>query len=282
MLIAACRRCRAVDGAGAATSARVSLRARPLGAGRDRAAAPGRARPLALAVRAVDDRTSAVVPPGRRGPAARAAGRVQGVPAAAAATSSRCATSRCASTTRRRIVALVGESGSGKTTAGRSASGPDPPTERRGPYRGRPLARLDAAGGTPVPPATSRRSLRTRTRRSTPSTASATSSARAAALQPYATGAEASAPAPRSLEFVGLRRPRRPGAVPAPAQRRRAPAADDRSRALLPRVIVADEPVSMVDASLRLILRSSTRPQRARDLAAVHLARPLDRLPDRR
>jgi peptide/nickel transport system ATP-binding protein len=176
-----------------------------------------------------------------------------------------------------RIVALVGESGSGKTTAGRIALGLISPTEGDVAYAGRPLASLTRQEGRQF-------------RRDVQVVAQDPYSAfnpfyrvghifRLAQrrLQPYATRAEQRAALEESLEFVGLHGrdvlQRYPHQLSG-GERQRLMIA--RALYVRPRVIVADEPVSMVDASLRLqILRIIDRVRRELGISLLYISHDL-------
>jgi ABC-type oligopeptide transport system ATPase subunit len=151
-----------------------------------------------------------------------------------------------------RIVALAGESGSGKTTAAQIALGLVAPTRGTIAYRGTPLRAL-------------RRDARRRFRQEV----QAVLQDPFAAFNPFyrvrhvfdvvvrnfdvgATPAESSARVNEAIEFVGLRPDRVLDAFPhqlSGGERQRVMIA--RACLLRPRLIVADEPVSMVDASIR-------------------------------
>jgi oligopeptide/dipeptide ABC transporter ATP-binding protein len=163
-------------------------------------------------------------------------------------------------TARPSIIAVVGESGSGKTTLARLLLGFTSPSDGEVLYRGRSLARLDAAG---------RRAFRT--------------DVQAIFQDPYgvfnpfyrvdhvlrtpvakfrlARGrAEARALIEDALRAVGLRADEILGRFPhqlSGGQRQRVMVA--RALLLKPKLIVADEPVSMVDASLRATILGSLR-----------------------
>lgn len=153
---------------------------------------------------------------------------------------------------RPRIVAVAGESGSGKTTLGRVALGMLPPTVGTMSYRGRTLKQMDAD---------ERRAFRREVQ--------------AIFQDPYSvfnpfyrvdhllhmplrtfgiarTRAAADAMIADALARVGLRPEQVLGRYPhqlSGGQRQRIAVA--RSLMLHPRLIIADEPVSMIDASLR-------------------------------
>jgi ABC-type oligopeptide transport system ATPase subunit len=151
-----------------------------------------------------------------------------------------------------RIVALAGESGSGKTTAAQIALGLVAPTRGTIAYRGTPLRRLRRDG---------RRRFRQEVQ--------AVLQDPFAAFNPFyrvrhvfdvvvrnfdvgSTPAEAARRVEEAIEFVGLRPDRVLDAFPhqlSGGERQRIMIA--RACLLRPRLIVADEPVSMVDASIR-------------------------------
>jgi peptide/nickel transport system ATP-binding protein len=151
-----------------------------------------------------------------------------------------------------KIVALAGQSGSGKTTAAQIALGFVEPTGGTIAYRGTPLRRL-------------RRGARKRFRQDV----QAVLQDPFTAFNPFYrvrhvfdvlvrnfdvgdTPAEAERRVAETIEFVGLSPVRVLGAFPhqlSGGERQRLMIA--RACLLRPRVIVADEPVSMVDASLR-------------------------------
>jgi ABC-type oligopeptide transport system ATPase subunit len=151
-----------------------------------------------------------------------------------------------------RIVALAGESGSGKTTAAQIALGLVAPTRGAISYRGTPLRKL-------------RREGRKRFRQEV----QAVLQDPFAAFNPFyrvrhvfdvvvrnfdvgSTPAEAERRVGEAIEFVGLRPDRVLDAFPhqlSGGERQRVMIA--RACLLRPRLIVADEPVSMVDASIR-------------------------------
>jgi ABC-type oligopeptide transport system ATPase subunit len=151
-----------------------------------------------------------------------------------------------------RIVALAGESGSGKTTAAQIALGLVAPTRGNIAYRGTPLSKLRRAG---------RRRFR--------QDVQAVLQDPFAAFNPFyrvrhvfdvvvrnfdvaSTPAEAAQRVGEALELAGLRADRVLGAFPhqlSGGERQRVMIA--RACLLRPRLIVADEPVSMVDASIR-------------------------------
>jgi peptide/nickel transport system ATP-binding protein len=151
-----------------------------------------------------------------------------------------------------RIVALAGQSGSGKTTAAQIALGFVAPTRGTIAYRGTPLRRL-------------RRGARRRFRQDV----QAVLQDPFAAFNPFyrvhhvfdvlvrnfdvgATPAESRRRVEEAIDFVGLSPARVLDAFPhqlSGGERQRIMIA--RACLLRPRVIVADEPVSMVDASLR-------------------------------
>jgi peptide/nickel transport system ATP-binding protein len=150
------------------------------------------------------------------------------------------------------IVALAGQSGSGKTTAAQIALGFVEPTRGTIAYRGTPLRRL-------------RRGARRRFRQDV----QAVLQDPFAAFNPFYrvkhvfdvlvrnfevgdTPAEAKRRVDEAIEFVGLSPARVLGAYPhqlSGGERQRVMIA--RACLLRPKLIVADEPVSMVDASLR-------------------------------
>lgn len=158
------------------------------------------------------------------------------------------------------ITAVVGESGSGKTTLARLLLGLTSPTDGEVLYRGQSLTRLDAAG---------RRAFRT--------------DVQAIFQDPYGvfnpfyrvdhvlktpvakfrlarSKAEARALIEDALRAVGLRADEILGRFPhqlSGGQRQRVMVA--RALLLKPKLIVADEPVSMVDASLRATILGSLR-----------------------
>jgi peptide/nickel transport system ATP-binding protein len=152
-----------------------------------------------------------------------------------------------------RVIALVGESGSGKTTAGRIALGLTSPTAGEVFYAGRPLSRM------------SRRDQQ-QFRRDVQAVAQDPYSAfnpfyrvghvfRLAQrrLRIYPTAAEQRSALEESLDFVGL------GARDILSRYPHQMSGGERQRLMIaralyvrPRIIVADEPVSMVDANLRL------------------------------
>jgi peptide/nickel transport system ATP-binding protein len=151
-----------------------------------------------------------------------------------------------------RIVALAGESGSGKTTAAQIALGLVAPTRGTIAYRGTPLRKLRRDG---------RRRFRQEVQ--------AVLQDPFAAFNPFyrvrhvfdvvvrnfdvgSTPAEAQRRVGEAIEFVGLRPDRVLDAFPhqlSGGERQRVMIA--RACLLRPRLIVADEPVSMVDASIR-------------------------------
>jgi peptide/nickel transport system ATP-binding protein len=151
-----------------------------------------------------------------------------------------------------RIVALAGESGSGKTTAAQIALGLVAPTRGEIAYRGTPLRKL-------------RRTGRRRFRQDV----QAVLQDPFAAFNPFfrvrhvfdvvvrnfdvgSTPAEAARRVGEAIEFVGLQPDRVLDAFPhqlSGGERQRVMIA--RACLLRPRLIVADEPVSMVDASIR-------------------------------
>jgi peptide/nickel transport system ATP-binding protein len=152
-----------------------------------------------------------------------------------------------------RVIALVGESGSGKTTAGRIALGLTSPSEGEVLYAGQPLSRM------------SRQDQR-QFRRDVQAVAQDPYSAfnpfyrvghvfRVAQrrLRIYSTAAEQRAALEETLEFVGL------GGRDILSRYPHQMSGGERQRLMIaralyvrPRIIVADEPVSMVDANLRL------------------------------
>ena len=154
-----------------------------------------------------------------------------------------------------KIVALAGQSGSGKTTAAHIALGFVQPTGGTIAYRGTPLRRL-------------RRGPRKRFRQDV----QAVLQDPFTAFNPFYrvrhvfdvlvrnfdvgdTPAEAERRVGEAIEFVGLSPARVLGAFPhqlSGGQRQRVMVA--RAFMLKPRLIVADEPVSMVDASLRAMI----------------------------
>ena len=96
-------------------------------------------------------------------------------------------------------------------------------------------------------------------------------------------GTESASVMIEALNAVGLRPEETLGRYPhqlSGGQRQRIMVA--RALLLKPRLIIADEPVSMVDASLRATILDSLRTlnQRVRHLAHLHHPRPDDRLPD--
>ena len=97
--------------------------------------------------------------------------------------------------------------------------------------------------------------------------------ARAQAAPPELGRRSARREAERVFEVVGLPGGRDPGALPARAQRRTAPAGRLRAGARdRPKLILADEPVSMLDVSIRiglLNLMAKLRDERGR-LDPVH------------
>lgn len=152
-----------------------------------------------------------------------------------------------------RVIALVGESGSGKTTAGRIALGLISPTDGQVTYGGRPLNRMS-------------REEHRRFRRDVQAVAQDPYSAfnpfyrvghvfRLAQrrLRVYPTEASQREALEETLEFVGLAGrdilSRYPHQLSG-GERQRLMIA--RALYVRPRIIVADEPVSMVDANLRL------------------------------
>jgi peptide/nickel transport system ATP-binding protein len=147
-----------------------------------------------------------------------------------------------------RIVALAGQSGSGKTTAAQIALGFVTPTSGSIRYRGTPLGRLRRAG---------RRQFR--------QDVQAVMQDPFAAFNPFYRVrhvfdvvvrnfgiADGERRVAEAIEFVGLDPGRVLGAFPhelSGGERQRVMIA--RATLLRPRLIVADEPVSMVDASIR-------------------------------
>jgi peptide/nickel transport system ATP-binding protein len=152
-----------------------------------------------------------------------------------------------------RVIALVGESGSGKTTAGRIALGLTTPSEGEVLYGGRPLSQMS-------------RQEQRQFRRDVQAVAQDPYSAfnpfyrvghvfRLAQrrLGMYATAAEQRSALEETLEFVGL------GGRDILSRYPHQMSGGERQRLMIaralyvrPRIIVADEPVSMVDANLRL------------------------------
>jgi peptide/nickel transport system ATP-binding protein len=152
-----------------------------------------------------------------------------------------------------RVIALVGESGSGKTTAGRIALGLISPTEGDVTYGGRPLSRMSTQEHRQF-------------RREVQAVAQDPYSAfnpfyrvghvfRLAQrrLNVYPTKAQYRSALEETLEFVGL------GGRDILSRYPHQLSGGERQRLMIaralfvrPRIIVADEPVSMVDANLRL------------------------------
>ena len=98
-------------------------------------------------------------------------------------------------------------------------------------------------------------------------------------------GAERRRLTEEAMEVVGLRPNEILGKYPhelSGGQRQRIMVA--RAFLLKPRIIVADEPVSMIDASLQMrILEIFPQPERrVRDFFSVHHTRSVDRVPDQR
>ncbi|WP_198302328.1 ABC transporter ATP-binding protein [Bosea sp. AS-1] len=171
---------------------------------------------------------------------------------------------------RPRVIAVVGQSGSGKTTLARIMLGLEAPSEGRFRYRGQDVGRL-----------------------STPERARFRREVQAIFQDPYASfnpfyrvdhalltpllhlgGAESPAEARATMEAacrdVGLNPREVLGRFPhelSGGQRQRLMIA--RALALKPRLIVADEPVSMVDASLRMTILNNLRALRQEHAISV-------------
>ena len=159
-----------------------------------------------------------------------------------------------------RIIAIAGESGSGKTTLARMLLGMEKPTAGRALWRGKEMTRLSAA---------SRRSLRRDVQPIFQDPFEAYNpfyrvdhvlTVPLQKLRPAASLADAHRMIRHAVEQVGLAPEEILGRYPhelSGGQRQRLMAA----RALLirPRAILADEPVSMVDASLRATILESLR-----------------------
>lgn len=152
-----------------------------------------------------------------------------------------------------RVVAVVGESGSGKTTAGRIALGLLTPTEGEVVYLGRPMAQLSRQ---------SRRQFRRDVQAVTQDPYSAFNpfyrvghvfAIARRRLGMYSSKAEERSALADALHFVGL------GGWDILARYPHQLSGGERQRLMIaralyvrPRLIIADEPVSMVDANLRL------------------------------
>ena len=158
--------------------------------------------------------------------------------------------------------AVAGESGSGKTTMARLLLGFIKPTSGQIIYQGVDVAKMDRRPGAPVPargPADLPGPVRglqpvLQDRPRADDAAAATSASRRTAKDVQRRMEEA-------LELVGLRPQETLGRYPARAIRRPAPADHGRpgAHAAGPKIIMADEPVSMVDASLRATILDELR-----------------------
>jgi peptide/nickel transport system ATP-binding protein len=175
------------------------------------------------------------------------------------------------------ILAVVGESGSGKTTLTRLLLGLLAPTRGRVLWRGRDLAALDPAARREF-----RRSVQAVFQDPFGAYNPAYRVDRMLALPARRFGlaeseGEARALAEAALSAVGLRPAETLGRFPhqlSGGQRQRLMVA--RAVMLRPRVLVADEPVSMVDASLRAtILESLWRLRREAGLSLVYVTHDL-------
>jgi peptide/nickel transport system ATP-binding protein len=175
------------------------------------------------------------------------------------------------------ILAVVGESGSGKTTLTRLLLGLLAPTRGQVLWQGRDLATLDGAARTAY-----RRDVQAVFQDPFGAFNPVYRIDRMLTLPALRFGlardaAEARALAEAALETVGLRPSETLGRFPhqlSGGQRQRAMVA--RAVMLRPRVLVADEPVSMVDASLRAtILESLWRLRHDKGMSLVYVTHDL-------